>query len=389
MRVAIFTDTFLPDVNGVAKTLGKWADYLEKNQIPCKVFAPNYNMMNMFEAEQDVLVKRFLSIPFILYPECRLTIANPLSMNRAIDDFAPTLIHVATPFTMGLYGQRYAYSRNIPLVASYHTHFDQYLSYYNIRWLENAYWKYMQWFHQDCEKVFVPSESTRQYLLERGFSDLEIWSRGIDLAKFYPLVDRQAVLQECRIDEDEFVILYVGRIAPEKDMDVLIETFETLPKRIRNNAHLVIAGDGPMYRGLVATNEKTLNSRITYLGFTEGAALQRWYAAADIFLFPSPTETFGNVILEAMASGTPVIGAAQGGVQDIIEEGVTGLLCPAGDVQAFRAAVVKLYDDSALRARIAQEALAYSRLKSWDSIFAQLLLHYQQISAQDMSELVV
>jgi glycosyltransferase involved in cell wall biosynthesis len=386
MRVAIFTDTFFPEVNGVAKTLGRWTNYLKENHIECKVFAPSTKHTHL---DQDMMAERFLSIPFFLYPECRLTLANPLFMNKVIDQFAPTMIHVATPFNMGLHGQRYAIKNGIPLVASYHTNFDQYLAYYKIQWLENTYWKYMHWFHQECEKIFVPSESTKQYLQQQGFKQLEIWGRGIDTTKFFPVVDRTSFLLELGIDPYQFVLLYVGRLAPEKHVDILIQTFENLPERIRNHTHLIIAGDGPLYEDFVSANEEIVDSRITYLGFVEGAKLQKLYAAADVFVFPSPTETFGNVVLEAMACGTPVIGAAQGGVKDTIQDGINGILCPVGNIDAFSSAIEKLHDDEAFRLNIIQNGLRYSRDQSWDAIFAKLLVDYHSISEKNASELVI
>jgi glycosyltransferase involved in cell wall biosynthesis len=372
MRVALFTDTFLPDVNGVAKTLGRWTKFLESKGAECKVFAPT----SITAGETDFFqVERFLSIPFLLYPECRLAIPNPLHIRRILQAFNPTIIHCATPFNLGLSGMHYALKHRIPLVASYHTHFDQYLSHYKIQWAEPALWKYMLWFHQYCRKVYVPSQSALEHLESKGLNDLEIWGRGVETDHFSPEVDRDKVLASYGIDSSNFIILYVGRLAPEKSIDVLTETLNSLDPLIRKKVHLIIAGDGPI--SAVLHEQYSGSRQVTFTGFVQGKPLSDLYAAADCFFFPSTTETFGNVVLEAMASGTPVIGAAAGGVKDNVQHGVTGLLCPPGDVSAFVEATELLYSQPELRRSLGMQGRAYSLQQSWDSIFMRLLDSYK------------
>jgi glycosyltransferase involved in cell wall biosynthesis len=213
MRVALFTDTYLPDVNGVANTLGRWVHYLESRGVECKVFAPSSEGAQQAGSS---IVERFYSLPFLLYPECRMAIPNPIHINKTLKAFQPDLVHVATPFNLGLVGLHYAKKNNVPIVASYHTHFDQYLSFYKLQWMEPMLWKYMLWFHQECRKIYVPSESTRLHLREKGLSRLEIWSRGVEGNRFHPCVSREKVWKSYGVDPDRFIILYVGRLAPEK-----------------------------------------------------------------------------------------------------------------------------------------------------------------------------
>lgn len=375
MKVALFTDTYLPDVNGVARTLGRWVDFLNEKGISCKVFAPSHEMKQA--GVQANVVERFHSIPFLLYPELRLGIPNPINIRKTLKEFQPDIIHLATPFNMGLYGHRYAKKHNIAMVASYHTHFDQYLEYYKITWVENILWRYMIWFHQDCEKIYVPSQSTKAHLEKRGFKGLEIWSRGIDTKHFHPYVDRKQVLSKHGIDAQKFVILFVGRLAPEKGIDVLFESFKRLRPEIKENAELVLVGDGPLSKELQEQYEGAEGIRL--LGFMEGQKLSELYAAADVFFFPSATETFGNVVLEAMASGTPVVGAAAGGVKDNIRHRRTGLLCTPEQADEFKSALELLYNDPTMRQLMAAEARAYCMEQTWDSIFERLLLSYQEV----------
>ncbi|MDO7905939.1 glycosyltransferase family 1 protein [Paenibacillus sp. JX-17] len=375
LRVALFTDTYTPDVNGAALTLERWVNYLKDAGIPCIVFAPEGDRHEPRRPD----IERFFSIPFIFYKECKLAIPNIRHINERLKEFGPTLIHVATPFNLGLYGASYASKNHLPLVASYHTHFDRYLNYYHLKWMTPTLWKYMLWFHRKCERIYVPSRSTLESLRARGFRSLEIWGRGMDTDQFHPGADRHEIWERWGVDAKQFIILYVGRLAPEKGIDLLLETYHHLPDPIRDHCHLVVAGAGPLYRTIASADADGRIRRITWTGFVQGDALQELYAAADVFLFPSATETFGNVVLEAMASGTAVIGASEGGVGDMIEHGRTGWLCPAGDREAFVDAVVKLYEDEELRRQLAEAGHEYSRQQSWDAIFGRLLDSYYEV----------
>ncbi len=389
MRVAIFTDTYLPEVNGVARTLGRWTDYLESQGVACKVFAPLSDGTSDSVRSGESMVERFFSIPFLLYPECKLAIPNPVHIKKTLRDFRPTLIHVATPFNLGLYGIHYARKHRIPLVASYHTHFDQYLAHYRFEWLEAMLWKYMLWFHSDCRKIYVPSRSTLEHLEDKGFSsEFEIWGRGVDCTRFQPNVDRVRVLAEFGVDSSKFVYLYVGRLAPEKSVDVLMDAWRALPEEIRANAQLVLAGDGPMYQELKEAAESDETGSVHMLGFVQGGKLAELYAASDAFVFPSATETFGNVVLEAMASGTPVIGAAAGGVKDNVAHGATGLLCEPGDAAGFAAAMERLHRNAGLRLMLSASGRDYALQQSWSSIFGRLLHSFREIAEQPALPLV-
>lgn len=376
MRVALFTDTYIPDVNGVARTLGRWVDYLQTQGVECKVFAPE-SLQTDKDSVNLSMVERFVSIPFVLYPECRLAIPNPLNINRVLKEFKPTLIHVATPFNLGLQGIHYAKKYKIPLVASYHTHFDQYLFYYKLQWMETMIWKYMIWFHKDCKRVYVPSRSTLEHLQEKGIKSIEIWGRGVDLTRFHPRDRVTALYAELGLDSSRFMYLFVGRLAPEKSVEIAIEAFERLPERIQSRSQLVIAGDGPLYKEFTQQHEKS--EHIRFIGFVQGEQLAELYSAADVFVFPSATETFGNVVLEAMASGTAVVGADAGGVRDNIIDGITGLLCTPGATKEFTAALISLYDNEQLRTQLTEAGVAYAAKQSWNGIFSRLYASYHEV----------
>jgi glycosyltransferase involved in cell wall biosynthesis len=372
MRLALFTDTYEPDVNGVARTLGRWADYLRRQGAAVKVFAPD-PADGTASHTQFHHVERFVSLPFFLYPECRLALPNTRSIRRALESFRPTLVHVATPFNLGLCGIHYARKYNVPLIASYHTHFDRYLPFYNLQWMVKMLGRYMAWFHQDCARIFVPSRAALEELVRNGWERerLDIWSRGLDGRMFHPGGDREAWLAENGLDPRRFTVFYAGRLAPEKNVDVAIDAFATFRERTCPDAQLVLAGDGPSFSQLYERCERE-KLPVRFLGFTTGEPLRRWYASADVFLFPSSTETFGNVVLEAMACGAPVIAADAGGVTDTVRHMENGLRCGPGDPAAFCEALETLYLDAALSKRLAMKGRAHAMRQSWDAIFADL-----------------
>lgn len=374
MKIAIFTDTFTPEVNGVARTLKRFTDYLTEHQIEYRVFAPKASKNNMFTTH----VYSITSFPFFLYPECRVAFPNLLHIREEIQEFNPDIIHIATPFNIGLCGLHWAKKLDIPVVGSYHTDFDKYLSYYNLHFLTNALWKYLLWFHQPLQKIFVPSTDTRVRLKSKGFTNLSIWPRGVDSSVFHPNYNEQTVRKLYNIKE-EYILAYVGRIATEKDVLLLPEIANMLPDSFKEKVHWLVVGDGPLKTEL----EKVAPSNMTLTGFVEGTNLAQIYATADLFVFPSPTETFGNVVLESLACGTPVVGANAGGVKTIIQNGLTGLLCTEKDSVEFVHAITSLLAQEQKRKVMGENGKKYAKAQSWDSIFNNLLLEYDEVLEEE------
>lgn len=371
MRIAIFSDTYTPEINGVARTLNRYVNYLDEKGIEYRLFVPESRVSGPSVPQ----IERFMSLPFLFYPECRMALPNPSRIKDTLDDFQPTLIHIATPFNLGLYGMHYGKKNNIPMVASYHTHFDEYLECYNLSFLKKWVWKYLQWFHQPIEKVYVPSESTKEKLvINEMHSHIDIWGRGVDQTFFSPLKRAHNIRMTYKIKE-KYILLFVGRIAQEKDIHTVLNTFHSLPKPLQKETHLLIVGDGPLFKQL----SETKHPQITFTGFKEGEELAEIYASSDVFLFPSPTETFGNVVLEALASGLPIIGARAGGVQHLIEHNKTGFLCQARNTEDFVEKASLLLTNKALRLDFSQQAREDSMAHSWERIFENLLLSFQKI----------
>ncbi|MEH7416219.1 glycosyltransferase family 1 protein [Neobacillus drentensis] len=370
MRIAIFTDTFYPDINGVARTLKRLTNFLENQSITFKLFAP----ASPIEEFASSHIHRSKSLSFFMYPECRLAFPNLSQMKTELQNFSPDLIHVATPFNIGLCGVYFSKKLNIPLVGSYHTNFDHYLQCYSLPFLSKLHWNYMEWFYQTCKKIFVPSPATLLQLKQQGFTNLEIWPRGVDCQLFHPYYDKKSVKHRyCR--QDSYLLTYVGRLAPEKDLYTLLAAARSLPSDINQNIHWLIIGDGPLREEL----ESQAPENMTFTGYLEGEPLAEVYAASDLFVFPSASETFGNVVLESLACGTPVIGAKAGGVQNIVKPGLTGLLCEPGNVQEFSEAILQLLTNESLRQKMGTSGRHYALTQSWDRILHNLISQYTDV----------
>ncbi|MFN2747532.1 glycosyltransferase family 4 protein [Bacillus sp. z60-18] len=375
MKIAIFTDTFTPDVNGCAKTLKRYTDYLNSKGIPFKVFAPESTHETPFSSD----IRRFTSLPFFLYPECRMALPNLVQIKAELRTFNPDLIHIATPFNIGLAGLKLAKKWNIPAVASYHTDFDQYLSYYDLQMFSNLLWKYMRWFHKSFHKIFVPSNETLMQLKAKRFRNLSIWRRGVDCSRFHPSFKSEQVRERYGIKET-YILSYVGRLAPEKDLETLLKIARH--PSLRKDVHWLIAGDGPLKKEL----EKQAPANMTFAGYVEGEELSRIYASSDLFVFPSPTETFGNSALEALACGTPVIGADSGGLKDFIQNGKNGFLAEPKCPEAFTEAIMHVLGNPSLKKRMEQEARNYALAQSWEAIFENLLAECESVLAKSIGD---
>ena len=370
MRIAYFSDTFLPQINGVSNTLSYLKRYLDKNNIESQFHVPDYDDAAM-SADSSIICAK--GVPLPIYNDCKLSLPWLPHMNSVLDSFQPDLIHLATEFGIGISGRSYARAKQVPIVSSYHTNIDHYIRYYpSLSPLKGGVDDYFKWFHRRSRRIFVPTEDTRQHLLSIGYNNLSIWSRGIDTDLFSPSKRSQAFRSQFGL-QDQTVVLYVGRVAAEKDIDMLPAAMRLLKERVGNVA-LIVTGDGPSMPALRAeAPEGTV-----FTGFLRGEELAQAYASSDLFFTPSSTETFGNVALEAMASGLPVIAADAGGFKNIIQHGVNGLLSAPRDAAGFAQALESLVRQPDRARQMGRRAVDCARERSWDAIFGQLISDYAQ-----------
>ncbi|CAM4030819.1 glycosyltransferase family 1 protein [Paenibacillus alkaliterrae] len=370
MRLALFTDTFLPQINGVARTLQRLIDHLQRRGVEHLVFTPKCPQEDAYASP----VRPIASIPFFLYPECRLAMPNMAAIRNELLSFKPDLLHLATPFNIGLTGLRFAQKHQIAHAASYHTHFDRYLEHYRMQRMVPLYWSYMKWFHRSCDAIFAPSHETIDTLRDQGFYRLRLWSRGVDCQQYTPDKRSLSVRERYGITAP-LLLLYVGRIAPEKDIDTLSVVMHELPESLKPHIHWLIVGEGPNQPEL----QKQATANVTFTGYKHGEELAQLYASADMFVFPSSSETFGNVVLEAMASGLPVIGANAGGVKEIVVPGRSGLLCEPRNPASFVKAITMWAENPEQLAAYSRESRRLALSRSWSSVFDKLLEDYEHI----------
>jgi glycosyltransferase involved in cell wall biosynthesis len=378
MRVTIVTETYFPQVNGVSRTLGELVRYLRGCGDAVQVIHPDYG--HPAEAGGGSLPVRSIVLPF--YKELHLPRPPFRLVHRAIASFGPDVLHIATEATLGFSVLRHALRRRLNVVTSFHTNFDQYTGHYGVGWTRGIIWRYLRWFHNQTLETYVPSEATIRELVPLGFQRLVLWKRGVDSTLFRP--DRPGRFEIRRAlgwGPEDLVIGYVSRIAPEKNVDYLADALATVASQ-RPGVRVLLVGDGPSR----AVLERRIGSFARFVGYRKGEDLADYYTAADIFAFPSRTETFGNVVLEAMASGLPVVGVRAGGVGETVQSGTTGILVDPSDPPARMAdALLSLIDRPDERHRMAEAARRYAMSQSWDAIMGGLRARYQQLIGEQPS----
>ncbi len=378
MKIAYFTDTYAPEVNGVTNTLTKLGGYLEKKGIRHSFFAPDYDDQTAGgqEAMQDIQrVYRFRGIKVGISPNSCLPFPRTREIFDLCDDFAPDLIHVITEFGVGYKGMKYAVSRGLPLVMSYHTDYGNYLSYHHLGPFRPVTDIYLKWFYAFSQKTLVPSAHTMQQLANKGFGHLGIWSRGVDTGR-YNVSFRSMEVRESLGIGDRFAFLYVGRLSAEKGLHMLLHAMENINALFPGKAVFVFTGDGPYAENI----RKSGFDNVIMTGFKTGIELSRIYASCDCFAFPSGTETFGNAPLEAIASGLPVVGVSRGGVTEFLVHGGNSLLCADGNQEAFSDNLIRVMQNPQLRGSLAENGRLTALSRDWNTIFDALLKEYQTVT---------
>ncbi|TNE74624.1 glycosyltransferase family 1 protein [bacterium] len=379
LRVAIFTGNYNHIRDGVSLTLNRLVAHLEKRNIPVIVYGPTCDEPAIEHNGEFVSVP---SIPMPGRPEYRVTIGFPQEAQKRLREFDPTLIHIATPDLLGFRSMRFAQMNNIQVVSSYHTHFTSYLKYYNMEMLEILGWKYLSWFYSQCKHVYVPSASMADELREHQIDEgLRIWARGVYIDLFSPEKRSMEWRRKLGIEDDQVVVTFVSRLVWEKDLQTVVDTLKKLYPKYPN-LKVMIVGDGPAKNELMH-----MMPQAVFTGFLSGEELATAYASSDIFFFPSDTETFGNVTLEAMSSGVPAVVADATGSKSLVEHGVNGLICPPKKTVLFAEAIGQLVESEETRKKMSEVARQKALPYSWDKVNDGLLSNYYEALAQPIPEL--
>jgi glycosyltransferase involved in cell wall biosynthesis len=382
MRVLFCTDTYPPQINGVSIVTALSVAGLTRRGWSCAVAAPRYpedvRAQSLGAAAPDPAIE-IVDLPSVAlpgYPELRLAVRGGGAVRTLLDRFRPDLVHCETEFTIGRMGQRAASGAGVPMVSSYHTDFGRYAESYGAPWLRPAVTGYLRRFHRRSARVYTPSNVTRRELLELGLDHVEVWGRGVDTTVFHPGRRSQSLRAELGMGS-RFTFLYVGRLAAEKRVDFVLEAFRRATTMVpRGVMHLILAGTGPCEPELRANAPP----EVSFLGFLDRQTrLPDLYASCDAFVFGSLTETLGLVVLEAMASGLPVIAAPAGGVQDHLRDGVNGVAYAPDDPSALARAMVLLAGEYELTRRLSRAARRTAESLSWERELDRLDASYREV----------
>jgi glycosyltransferase involved in cell wall biosynthesis len=380
LRVAIITENFLPKLDGVTRTLVRLLEHLQTNGHQAMLLGPESGMD--YFAGAEVIGTAGLPLPF--YPELKFNFFRPLFMRR-LNEFQPDIIHLVDPVILGATGLAAGHLLHIPLVSSYHTNLAAYCEHFGFSLLTEPMWMYNRFIHNQCAMTFCPSPSTAAMLRLQGFMHLRIWPRGVDTTLFQPerrsIELRAAWLQTRAQPENKVILLYVGRVSREKNLNLLIQAYQQMD---HDRCHLVIVGDGPAF---AEAQQKLAGFPVTFTGYLSGEPLATAYASADIFAFPSKTETFGQVVLEAMASNLPVVGVLSEGICDLVDNGQTGFLLDGQQMSeeemavGYRARLERLVADEQLRNVMSKSALLEAQKHSWHDAMEYLMQGYREVIA--------
>ncbi|SLK04766.1 Glycosyltransferase involved in cell wall bisynthesis [Novosphingobium mathurense] len=360
LRIALFSGNYNYVRDGANQALNRLAEYLLRQGAKVRVYAPVVPQP-AFEPTGDLIGVHSMPIPS--RSEYRIPLSILGKARKDLKAFAPNIVHVSSPDPVGHQAVTWARKRDLPVLASVHTRFETYLRYYNMAWGEPVVEAILRRFYRRCDALVAPSESMAQLLREQRMNyDVSIWSRGVDREIFHPGRRDLDWRRAHGIADDEVAIGFLGRLVMEKGLDVFSDTLDELRRRNVKYKVLVI-GEGPAREWFEARLPGA-----AFVGFQQGADLGRAVACMDLLFNPSVTETFGNVTLEAMACGLPVVAAAATGSQSLVDDRVSGRLLPPGAIHQFAEALKSYIEDPALRLAHGRAGEDRAAEFSWDKI---------------------
>ena len=371
LRVALFSGNYNYVRDGANQALNRLVAYLLRQGATVRVYSPTTESP-AFEPAGDLISLPSVSIPG--RAEYRLSTGLPSSVRADLAEFDPNIVHISSPDIAAHRAVSWARRRKIPVVASVHTRFETYLSYYNLEFFEPLIRAIMRRIYRRCDALLVPAQSTAAVLRAQRMNKLiYMWTRGVDREQFNPGRRDIEWRRSLGVADHELAVMFLGRLVLEKGLDVFAETVDLLVQRKVPHRPLVI-GDGPARNWF----EQHMPTGI-FVGQLVGSDLARAVASSDVFLNPSVTEAFGNVTLEAMACGLPVVAAAATGATNLVRDGETGMLVEPGDVEGFAEALETYARKPDLRRQHGEAGLEYARTQDWDEINGAVLKTYLRV----------
>jgi glycosyltransferase involved in cell wall biosynthesis len=385
MRIAIFSETFLPKMDGIVRVICLTIDHLHSKGHEVIVIAPNLSTAEPTTDYNGAKVITVGGFPLPWYPELRFTPPS-LTVYRELQAFKPDIAHFFHPVTIGIPGLAMAKSLNIATLISFHLDFARlahHMNYgpINLGFMEGIADYLTKVIFNWGDYTLAPSKQIQRQMWDLGIDDVGLWKRGVDSERFNPNFYSDTMRQEMSDgNPDDILLLYVGRLSHEKQLQDLRPVLDNLP-----NARLILVGDGP-YRSEL---EKLFaGTKTKFMGYMGGEALSQVYASADIFVFPSSLETFGLVVVEAMAAGLPIVSSQVGGIPDVIEEGKTGYTFPIGDIAGLQAGIEKISQNRDIMKQMGRNARAYAEPQTWGHMMDELIEHYERIVAEREGETI-
>jgi glycosyltransferase involved in cell wall biosynthesis len=367
MRVALVTETYPPELNGVSLTVQRAVEYLRRRGHSVQVVRPRQPSDRSWDGVEEELLLPGMPLP--VYPGVRFGFPAARRLGACWRACRPDVVHVATEGPLGWSALNAANALGISVTTDYRTHFERYSGHYGVGWLARPIESYLRAFHNRAHMTFVSTTALQRELVSRGYANVAQVGRGIDTELFTP--DRRSVALRTQwgVGEGGLAVIYVGRIAPEKNLGLAARAFERI-RRVRPDARMIWVGDGPARRRLERDNRAHY-----FAGVQRGEALAAHYASGDLFLFPSLTETFGNVTLEALASGRGVVADVEGAAAQHGRDGVNARCIPPGNETAFIAAAVELASTPHELARLRAQAPRAVASLSWPSVLSGFERH--------------
>lgn len=377
-RIVFFVDILERHFDGVSNTMHQLAHRIPKDQVEA-IFITTYPPS---QTDFPFPVHQCPYISWILYKDYRIGQPGRMKeLEQLLADFNPHLLHFTSPTLMGKFAIKYGERHHLPVTTTYHTHFYSYMEYYFgffpplEKLMGHVALRLSRWYYSRVNNTFVPSEPMRQFLLDLGVEGdkIEYFRRGINAEHFDPSY-RSEDLRASHGLQDKKIVLFVSRLVKEKELDTLIRTYRLFEEK-RSDVAFMITGDGPF--------KKYMQKRMPHAIFTGKQTkedLARLYATADVFMFPSTTETFGNVVLEAMASGLPVVAAAAGGPKGIVKRSEAGFAVAPKDESAFYEKISQIIDDPALYQQFSKNAVQYAQDQSWDVLCAAMVKKLREVA---------
>lgn len=376
MRVAVFTETFLPKLDGIVRVVCHLLDHLNERGIETIIVAPRLGDIEQYKQTRVVGVS---GVPLPLYPELRVG-PPTISTYRELKAFQPDVAHFIHPVVIGVPGMVMAKRLGVPTLASFHLDLARMADHHHIGFIRPVADYFTRLVFNWADYTLAPSRAVQREMLELGINEVGLWKRGVDAQRFHP--DYRSAAMRHRLSDghpEDALMIYVGRLSHEKKVDHIRHVLEQVP-----GTRLAIVGDGPARESL---EQHFAGLPVKFLGYLKGEELSQAYASADLFVFPSALETFGLVVVEAMAAGIPVVSSRVGGIPDVVDEGRTGYTFAPGDVDGLVTGVRRAVSDRGRLAQMGRDARAFAETQSWPAMMDEVIGVYQRLIENQREQL--